>query len=122
VAGHRDLQCSFRTGNYTAGPVGHPNERRRLPAAPRPAQNPGYTAGRDPRCRQYPKEYDMDAQVAIFGGGCFWCLEPCFLELDGVLGVESGYCGGHVENPGYDAVCSGTTGHAEVVKVGFDPG
>lgn len=63
----------------------------------------------------------MDAQVAILGGGCFWCLEPCFLELDGVLDVESGYCGGHVANPSYEAVCSGTTGHAEVVKVRFDP-
>lgn len=63
----------------------------------------------------------MDAQVAILGGGCFWCLEPCFLELEGVLGVESGYCGGHLDAPGYEAVCTGTTGHAEVVRVSFDP-
>lgn len=60
------------------------------------------------------------SQVAILGGGCFWCLEPCFRELDGVLDVECGYCGGHVPYPDYEAVCSGTTGHAEVVRITFD--
>lgn len=61
------------------------------------------------------------SQVAILGGGCFWCLDAVFRGLDGVLGVESGYAGGSVPDPTYDAVCSGRTGHAEVVKVTFDP-
>jgi len=64
----------------------------------------------------------MTTEVATFGGGCFWCLEAAFLELDGVLEVQSGYAGGHVENPDYRTVCTGTTGHAEVVQVTYDPG
>src|ERR1051326_8526113 len=60
-------------------------------------------------------------QTAIFGGGCFWCLEAVFDRMDGVTSVESGYAGGHVENPTYRQVCEGTTGHAEVVRVTFDP-
>jgi peptide-methionine (S)-S-oxide reductase len=60
-------------------------------------------------------------ESAILGGGCFWCLEAVFVELRGVHHVESGYAGGHVENPGYQQVCAGTTGHAEVVRVDFDP-
>jgi peptide-methionine (S)-S-oxide reductase len=60
-------------------------------------------------------------ETATLGGGCFWCLEPLFDSLDGVLSVESGYSGGHVENPTYRQVCTGTTGHAEVVRVTFDP-
>jgi len=63
----------------------------------------------------------MTTEVATFGGGCFWCLEAAFLELDGVLEVQSGYAGGHVENPDYRTVCTGTTGHAEVVQVTYDP-
>jgi peptide-methionine (S)-S-oxide reductase len=59
--------------------------------------------------------------TATLAGGCFWCLEAVFLRLRGVRRVESGYSGGHVENPGYRAVCTGTTGHAEVVQVDFDP-
>lgn len=55
------------------------------------------------------------------GGGCFWCVEAVFDQVEGVLEVESGYSNGHVEDPGYEAVCSGTTGHAEVVRVAFDP-
>lgn len=58
---------------------------------------------------------------ATFGGGCFWCLEPIFRELRGVRDVEVGYSGGHVENPTYDQVCRKDTGHAEVVRVTFDP-
>jgi len=64
----------------------------------------------------------MTTEVATFGGGCFWCLEAAFLELDGVLEVQSGYAGGHVENPDHRTVCTGTTGHAEVVQVTYDPG
>lgn len=60
-------------------------------------------------------------QVATLGGGCFWCIEAVYLELNGVLKVESGYSGGHVANPTYKAVSSGTTGHAEVAQITFDP-
>ncbi|HQZ02621.1 MAG TPA: peptide-methionine (S)-S-oxide reductase MsrA [Thauera sp.] len=60
-------------------------------------------------------------ETAILGGGCFWCLEAVFLEVDGVRAVTSGYCGGHVDSPTYRQVCSGGSGHAEVVKVEFDP-
>lgn len=58
---------------------------------------------------------------ATFGGGCFWCLEAAFGELKGVEAVVSGYAGGTVENPTYEAVCSGRTGHAEVVQLTYDP-
>lgn len=59
--------------------------------------------------------------VATLGGGCFWCLEAVYQELDGVEQVVSGYAGGHVPNPDYKSVCTGRTGHAEVVQVTFDP-
>jgi peptide-methionine (S)-S-oxide reductase len=61
-------------------------------------------------------------ELAFLGGGCFWCLEAVYLDLEGVLAVTSGYMGGHVKNPTYRAVCDGDTGHAEVVRVEFDPG
>jgi peptide-methionine (S)-S-oxide reductase len=57
---------------------------------------------------------------AVFGGGCFWCLEAVFLEVAGVTAVESGYCGGHVMSPTYEQICGGDTGHAEVVRLHFD--
>jgi peptide-methionine (S)-S-oxide reductase len=57
----------------------------------------------------------------VFGGGCFWCLEAVFEQLKGVQGVVSGYAGGAVADPSYEQVCSGRTGHAEVVQVTFDP-
>jgi len=60
-------------------------------------------------------------ETATFGGGCFWCIEAAFEEIDGVDGVTSGYAGGHAENPSYREVCAGTTGHAEVVQVTYDP-
>ncbi len=59
--------------------------------------------------------------VATLGGGCFWCLEAVFQDLRGVERVESGYAGGRVPHPSYEQVCTGTTGHAEVVQVAFDP-
>jgi peptide-methionine (S)-S-oxide reductase len=58
---------------------------------------------------------------ATFGGGCFWCLEAVFENLRGVESVVSGYAGGHLADPSYQQVCAGTTGHAEVVQVAFDP-
>ncbi|MFP9192167.1 peptide-methionine (S)-S-oxide reductase MsrA [Natrialbaceae archaeon A-CW1-1] len=59
--------------------------------------------------------------LATMGGGCFWCIEAAFKELDGVDTVISGYAGGHTENPTYEEVCSGETGHAEVVHVEYEP-
>jgi peptide-methionine (S)-S-oxide reductase len=62
----------------------------------------------------------MNKQVAVLAGGCFWCLEAVFQDVDGVLAVESGYSNGHVKNPSYQQVCEGDTGHAEVVRVEYD--
>jgi peptide-methionine (S)-S-oxide reductase len=60
-------------------------------------------------------------EVATLAGGCFWCLEAAFGQLKGVERVQSGYSGGHVPSPSYEDVCTGTTGHAEVVQITFDP-
>ena len=60
-------------------------------------------------------------EKATLGGGCFWCLEAVYQEMEGVVSVESGYMGGHVDNPSYHDVCGGRTGHVEVVQVTFDP-
>jgi peptide-methionine (S)-S-oxide reductase len=64
---------------------------------------------------------EQNEEIATLAGGCFWCLEAVFADLRGVSRVVSGYAGGHVENPTYRAVCDGTTGHAEVVQITFDP-
>jgi peptide-methionine (S)-S-oxide reductase len=61
------------------------------------------------------------SELATLAGGCFWCLEAVYLDVDGVLSVESGYSNGHVPDPTYEQVCGGNTGHAEVVRVRFDP-
>ncbi len=61
------------------------------------------------------------SELATFGGGCFWCTEAVFERVKGVSRVVSGYTGGHVPNPTYEAVCEKTTGHAEVIQVTFDP-
>jgi peptide-methionine (S)-S-oxide reductase len=63
----------------------------------------------------------MSDEIATFGGGCFWCTEAVFVELRGVQKVESGYAGGSLANPSYEAVCTGRTGHAEVIQITFDP-
>jgi peptide-methionine (S)-S-oxide reductase len=63
----------------------------------------------------------MSTETILLGGGCFWCLEPIYDALEGVHDVVSGYAGGHTVNPSYEQVCSGRTGHAEVVRVTFDP-
>ena len=60
-------------------------------------------------------------ELATLGGGCFWCLEAVFDDMKGIEAVESGYMGGHVVNPTYEAVCDGRTGHIEVVRLTFDP-
>lgn len=61
------------------------------------------------------------SEIATLGGGCFWCVEAIYQDLKGVSKVESGYSGGHIDNPTYKEVCSGLTGHAEVIQVTFDP-
>lgn len=66
-------------------------------------------------------EVEKGLEIATFGGGCFWCTEAIFLELDGVKKVESGYTGGKTPNPTYEEVSSGTTGHAEATQITFDP-
>ena len=63
----------------------------------------------------------MAMETATIGGGCFWCIEGALRHLDGVTRAESGYAGGHVENPSYEEVCAKRTGHAEVVQIDFDP-
>lgn len=70
------------------------------------------------------KDISMDnnkTEEATFGAGCFWCIEACFLDIKGVHSVKPGYAGGHLKNPTYEQVCEGTTGHAEVARIIFDP-
>lgn len=68
-----------------------------------------------------PNTNETELETITFGAGCFWCVEAVFQRLDGVEAAVSGYMGGHVENPTYKAVCTGQTGHAEVVQLMFDP-
>jgi peptide-methionine (S)-S-oxide reductase len=63
----------------------------------------------------------MKPQFAYLGGGCFWCVEAIFERLPGILSVSSGYAGGNTENPTYDDICTGKTGHAEIVQIEYDP-
>ncbi len=63
----------------------------------------------------------MATELATIGGGCFWCIEPIYLEMRGVVSVKPGYAGGHAPNPTYEQVCGKRTGHAEVIQVEFDP-
>jgi peptide-methionine (S)-S-oxide reductase len=63
----------------------------------------------------------MSAGAAVIGGGCFWCVEAVYKRIPGVISVVSGYAGGTAANPSYEEVCTGTTGHAEVVRISFDP-
>lgn len=64
---------------------------------------------------------DSDAGVAVFAGGCFWCTEAVFAQLDGVTGIEPGYAGGRAERANYEAVCTGLSGHAEAIRIRYDP-
>ncbi len=64
---------------------------------------------------------EFSLQTAVFGGGCFWCTEAVFSELKGVASVRPGYTGGSADNPTYEQVCSGSTGHVEVIKIDYDP-
>lgn len=69
----------------------------------------------------FAQDMDKKLEVATFGAGCFWCVEAVYELVEGIEHVESGYSGGHVENPSYRAVTSGRTGHAEVARIHFDP-
>jgi len=69
----------------------------------------------------YGEKSMKDMQKATFGAGCFWCVEAVFERLDGVIDVVPGYSGGHKKNPTYREICTGTTGHAEVAQITFDP-
>jgi len=71
--------------------------------------------------KKQKKGQEMKLETATFAGGCFWCTEAVFLALEGVDSVLPGYMGGHVNNPTYKAVCNGTTGHAEVIQIKFNP-
>lgn len=68
------------------------------------------------------EEEKTSLETATFGAGCFWCVEAVFENIDGVKAVESGYMGGQVKDPTYREICTGTTGHAEVTRIYFDPG
>ena len=67
------------------------------------------------------KKTGATLETAILGGGCFWCLDAAFSQCRGVRDVTAGYAGGKSENPTYEEICSGSTGHAEVVEIEFDP-
>ena len=67
-------------------------------------------------------ETNLHYEIATLGAGCYWCVEAIFQRLNGVVSVESGFSGGHVQNPSYKEVCTGTTGHAEVCQITYDPG
>ena len=67
------------------------------------------------------KNINQNIEQATFGAGCFWCVEAVFEQLDGVVDVRSGYTGGTTENPAYEDICTGKTGHAEVIQIDFDP-
>jgi peptide-methionine (S)-S-oxide reductase len=68
-----------------------------------------------------PPQSSSATQVITLGGGCFWCTEAVFVRVKGVLSVTSGYCNGHVVKPSYEQVCTGNTGHNEVVQISYDP-
>lgn len=90
-------------------------------SSPTPPAQPDNPADRFAQARLATSKPPTQAETATLGGGCFWCLEAVFQQLRGVRKVTSGYSGGHVKNPTYEQVCTGTTGHAEVVQVVFDP-
>ena len=96
-----------------------------LATAPAPAASAKETEPMPEKPDANPDIPSTDApvaeEVATFGGGCFWCTEAVLEQLDGVRAVTSGYTGGDVDNPTYKQICTGTTGHAEVVQVRFDP-
>ncbi len=93
-----DTSCDIRGGSLAVAPNEFPDPERDIDAAHAPNE-----------------------QTAVLAGGCFWCVEAVFKELEGVLEVTSGYAGGTADTADYQTVCSGTTNHAEVIRVRFDP-
>jgi len=112
-----------------ATPPAAPAPKPVAPAATPPAATPQAadasptpaTPSEPPAMTTTPPPAPAATGLATFGGGCFWCTEAVFLRLKGVVAVASGYAGGTVANPTYDEVCTGETGHAEVIQVRFDP-
>lgn len=104
--------------SHAKPPAGPPPEA--AGSAPAAAAAPAAGASAAPAPAAPPVELPAEA-LATFGGGCFWCTEAVFLRLAGVLGVMPGYAGGHDPDPTYQEVCEGTTGHAEVIQVRYDP-
>src|SRR5687768_9694708 len=86
-----------------------------------PARAPDDRGGSLPKSRPTTRPTTGENRAAVFAGGCFWCVEAVFEQLDGVLDAESGYAGGTKETANYEAVCSGATGHAEAVRITYDP-
>jgi peptide methionine sulfoxide reductase msrA/msrB len=84
-------------------------------------ENPAATASAEPEAAAGRGEGDSELAEAVFAGGCFWCVEAVFEQLEGVVDAVSGYAGGDAETANYKAVCTGTTGHAEAVKIIYDP-
>jgi peptide-methionine (S)-S-oxide reductase len=81
----------------------------------------GVLNGHSQKMNTESKSNTNSTELATYGGGCFWCVEAIFQRLDGVKSVASGYAGGKRDNPTYEEVCAGTTGHAEVIQIEFDP-
>ena len=102
-------------GLMIAVALGAASDARQSPSL-RPQEPAGATAGKPNKGAQ-----SSGLAVATFAGGCFWCMEPPFDELPGVVSTISGYTGGHVKNPTYEEVSAGKTGHAEAVQVKYDP-
>lgn len=111
-------------------PMSDASSRSPSPGAPAgesesPSRQPGASPAASPSAADAPALADDLAprrtELATLGGGCFWCIEAVFERVRGVAAVESGYSGGHVKNPTYEQVCTGTTGHAEVCQIRFDP-
>jgi len=117
-----DLTCTLLLGGLAlsgiTGCIAKPAENGPAPADQvRSPARPSASKEARPMSEQEPSA----TEVATFGAGCFWCVEAVLERIDGVVKVTSGYMGGSVRNPTYREVCSGTTGHAEVVQVTFDP-
>ncbi|MGE5437294.1 MAG: peptide-methionine (S)-S-oxide reductase MsrA [Syntrophothermus sp.] len=81
----------------------------------------GCTEVKNAKANEVKMDDNKKYELATFGSGCFWCTEAIFQRVDGVVKVESGYSGGNVVNPTYEAVCTGKTGHAEVTQISYDP-